>query len=153
LLEDQQRLPPPPGILVLQQIDEVCGSAFREVIRGLTPPARLVRDFVYTTSLAVPDIRIGVVANLWVVPVGHVDRAVRPGAELDGAEVRVVGDEKALAVAAGVGRAVALQDVSINPRTVQVHHEDAAVPLVGIGSALVDKAAGMGVPAADLEAA
>ena len=62
----------------------------------------LVHDLVNATMRAVPDGRIGIVTDLRVVEIGHVDGTVRPSAELDDAEVGIVGDQKIFAMAADV---------------------------------------------------
>src|SRR5439155_12773365 len=100
---------------------------------------------------AVPDCGVGVMACLGIVPVGHEDGTVRAGAELDGTEVGVVGDEEILTVAADVGGAVLLEDIRVDAIAVDVVHQDAAVPLLRVGPALVDEACRMGMAAADRE--
>src|SRR5262249_29680978 len=72
--------------------------------------------------------------------------------QLNRAKVRIISDQKILTVAADVGRAVAFQNVRVDASAMQIHHEDAAVPLLGKRSALVKETAGVCMAAADGEA-
>ena len=112
-----------------------------------------VADLVDAAVGTVPDLRLGAVADLLVVPVEQVDVAVRPALEGHGDRPAVVGQQE-VGVAVGlVATALGADHVDVEAVAVQVTHEEFAVVLLGPGAALVAHQAAVGVAAAGRVAA
>jgi hypothetical protein len=118
---------------------------FPEVLwRGL----RLaVTDLEDAAVRAVVGIHLVVVALVLVVPVDHVHAAVRPVLEVDDLRPGVVGKQEVRRMRAQETGAARREDVPVDPRAVDVVHEQRSAILRRPGIAEVDHRPGMGMAA------
>ena len=126
-----------------------CSSTSSAVghLRQIDPCHRLraaVAHLVDAPVRPVPDLRLLVVARLLVVPVDHVDVAVRPVLEVDEPRPGVVRQQEVRAVRRDVAGALRRQHVHVEPPAVDVAHEQLVAVLGRPGAAEVDTSARSG---------
>ena len=109
---------------------------------------RPIRDLENPPIGPIVSRRVVDVALLAVVPVDHVNIAVRARLDADDLRPRVVGDEEVGRVRADEAGALGLQDVAVDPGAVDVIHEERAAVLGRPCVPLVDHRPRVGVAAA-----
>src|SRR6185369_5461753 len=112
-----------------------------------------VSDFENATVGTVVMVGIGGVALVLVVPIDHVNRAVGPGLQIDDLRPLVIEVDEIGSVMADEAGTLALGNVHVDARAVDVIHEDFSAILLRPTVLLINQESSMGVAAASRGAA
>ena len=166
--QQPQRRTVPPGIIVLEQFHQLPIRFPGQVCRGPGLGA-LALNLVNAAVGHVPAIGRCLVARVLIVPVDHIDRAVRSPAQVDRPKVLVAAHQKVRAVMGNERGAAAFEDVALDAARavhgdedivlvfgrdlISLEHQEsgmgpAAFTMVRVVTDLVQKSVGIGILAA-----